>query len=288
MTDPRQLLAAAAQTLADAGVDTPRVDAELLLAELLDLPRSRLLTLADVPEAAAGDYQHWIARRAAREPLQHITGRAPFRNLLISVGPGVFVPRPETELLVDAVLPELAGRVETLVVDLCAGSGALALAVADESPAARVVAVEKSPAAARYLTSNAAGTRVQVVLGDIADPQLLRPLHGAVDVVVSNPPYVPSTTAVSPEVRADPADAVFAGAAGLELLPTVIARAAELLRDGGLLAVEHDDTHEHAVADLLRADGRFTELADHRDLSGRARFATARRCTGHSVLGQDV
>jgi release factor glutamine methyltransferase len=278
----RPLLAAATARLAAAGIDTPHVDAELLLAELLDVPRSRLLTLDDLPDAMAGEYERWLARRADREPLQHITGRAPFRNLMLAVGPGVFVPRPETELLVDAMLPELAGKDAPLVVDLCAGSGALALAIADEAPAARVVAVEKSPAARRYLAANAAGTAVQVVAGDIADPALLRPLDGTVDVVVSNPPYVPAATAVAAEVRADPHDAVFGGPDGLDLLPMVIARAGDLLRAGGLLAVEHDDSHAYAVPELLRADGRFAEVVDHLDLSGRPRFATARRCAGLS------
>ncbi len=288
MTGARRLLAGATARLAAAGIDTARVDAELLLAELLELPRSRLLTLDVVPDAAAEQYGRWIARRAAREPLQHITGRAPFRNLMLAVGPGVFVPRPETELVVDAVLDELATHPDAVVIDLCAGSGALALAVADEAPAARVTAVERSADAARYLRTNAAGTRVEVVTGDVRDPQLLQHLSGTADVVVSNPPYVPDTTEVSAEVRADPPEAVFAGADGLDLLPAVIARAGELLRPGGVLAVEHDDSHGQAVLQLLRGDGRFTELVDHRDLSGRPRFATARRCTGHSALGQDV
>lgn len=288
MTDARRLLADATARLATAGIATPRVDAELLLAELLDLPRGRLLALDGMPDPTAERYERWVARRAAREPLQHITGRAPFRNLMLAVGPGVFVPRPETELLVDAVLGEVTRRGDPLVVDLCAGSGALALAIADESPGARVVAVEQSETATRYLSANAVGTSVQVVTGDIGDRHLLHHLYGLVDVVVSNPPYVPEATQVSSEVRADPPEAVFAGATGLDLLPTVVARSGDLLRPGGLLAVEHDDTHERAVLDLLSADGRFTELADHRDLSGRPRFATARRCTGHSPLGQDV
>jgi release factor glutamine methyltransferase len=282
VTPVRRLLAAATARLAAAGLDTPRVDAELLLAELLAVPRARLVTLDDVPATTAGEYDGWVARRAGREPLQHITGRAPFRNLMLAVGPGVFVPRPETELLVDAVLPELADRAAPLVVDLCAGSGALALAIAAEVPAARVVAVEKSAAAQRYLVENATGTAVQLVAGDIADPDLLRALSGTVDVVVSNPPYVPNGTPVAPEVHADPPEAVFAGADGLGLLPVVVARAGELLRDGGLLAVEHDDSHSAAAVGLLGADGHFAEVADHLDLSGRPRFATARRCTRHS------
>ena len=276
-TEVRALLADATARLAGAGVASSRVDAELLLAALLDVPRSRLLTRDTVPDSVAAEYERWIARRVGREPLQHITGRAPFRNLDLAVGPGVFIPRPETELLVDAVLPDLVGRPEPLVVDLCSGSGALALAIADEVPTAQVVAVEHSSAATRWLRRNAAGSTVQIVTGDVRDPELLRAFHERVDVVVSNPPYVPTSTAVEPEVRADPDDAVFAGPQGLDLLPAVIACAALWLRPNGRLAVEHDATQGSAVPGLLHTDGRFTEIVDHTDLSGRARFTTARR-----------
>ncbi|MBN9618617.1 MAG: peptide chain release factor N(5)-glutamine methyltransferase, partial [Actinobacteria bacterium] len=141
MSGPGPLLAEAAARLRAAGVPSPRVDAELLLAHVLDVARSRLL-LVDVGPAERSAYETALARRVAREPLQHIVGWAPFRHLQVPVGPGVFVPRPETELLVDAVLPALASP-EAVAVDLCSGSGALALALADESPAARVVAVER-------------------------------------------------------------------------------------------------------------------------------------------------
>jgi release factor glutamine methyltransferase len=280
-TEVRGLLADATRRLAGVGIGSARVDAELLLAALLDVPRTRPLTLAAVPAPVAAQYEQEVARRATREPLQHITGHAPFRNLVLAVGPGVFVPRPETELLVDAALPELTARDEPVVVDLCAGSGALALAIADEASNARVVAVEKSPVAIHWLRRNATGTRVQIVTGDIGDRELLRAWSGRVDVVVSNPPYVPAATLVDPEVRADPAEAVFAGVDGLDLIPTVISCAARLLRPGGFVALEHDDTQGEAVPSLLRADGHFIDVADHLDLSGRARFATARRFAGH-------
>jgi release factor glutamine methyltransferase len=275
-------LAEATQRLSAVGISAARVDAELLLAALLDVPRGRLLTRDQVPDSVAAEYDTWVTRRVAREPLQYITGRAPFRNLELAVGPGVFIPRPETELLVDAVLPELTGRTEPIVVDLCAGSGALALAIADEVPAARVVAVEQSFAASRWLQCNAADSTVRVITGDIRDPELLRPLYEHADVVVSNPPYVPTPTEVEPEVLADPTDAVFAGPDGLDLLPIVIARAAQLLRPGGVLAIEHDDTHGNVVPELLTRDGHFAEIADHLDLTGRARYATARRFNPHS------
>lgn len=269
-------LAQAIARLADAGVPTPRVDAELLLAHVLGVPRSRLV-LAPPPDAEAqARFKGLVERRASRVPLQHLTGTAPFRHLELAVGPGVFIPRPETELLVDAVLP-----VTGVVVDLCAGSGALALAIAHEAPGSTVYALERSPAALTWLRRNAEGAHVTVVAGDVRDPSVLSELDGRVDVVVSNPPYVPAAIEVDPEVRADPADAVFAGVDGLDLIPDVIARAAQLLRPGGRFAMEHDDTHAASVPHLLQTDKRWDEVIEHPDLSGRARFVTARRFNGH-------
>lgn len=277
MSRARQLLATAATRLDAAGVSSPRVDAELLLAAALTLPRSRLITQGEIPAAAAQTYADYVARRIAREPLQHITGTAPFRHLELAVGPGVFVPRPETELLVDAVLPHLRALERPRVIDLCAGSGALALAIADEVPGARVVAVESSVAALRWLTGNAVGTDVQVLAADVRDPDLLRALWGQADVVVANPPYVPLCADVAPEVLADPREAVFAGPQGLDLMPVLVARAALLLRSGGIFAVEHDDTQGDAVPALLGSDGRWRSIAAHRDLAERPRYAVARR-----------
>lgn len=277
MSRARELLAGATARLAAAGVPSPRVDAEILLAALLDTSRTSLVTRDTVPASVAATFDEHVTRRAAREPLQHITGVAPFRHIQVAVGPGVFVPRPETELLVDAVLPHLREVGAPTVVDLCAGSGALALAVADEVPDARVVAVEVSDAALSWLTRNAADTPVRVVAGDVRDPELLRLLYGVVDAVVANPPYVPRPADVAPEVRADPGEAVFAGTDGLELMSALIARAAQLLKPGGMLAVEHDDTHGAAVPALLESDGHWTSISGRRDLAGRPRYAVAIR-----------
>ncbi|MDT4892055.1 MAG: release factor glutamine methyltransferase [Pseudonocardiales bacterium] len=271
------LLAEAAHRLATAGVLSPRVDAELLLAHALGIERVRLSIVDSVLPAVAEAFRASVTRRAGREPLQHIVGTAPFRYLVLPVGAGVFVPRPETELLVDAVLPHLAGRPQPVVVDLCSGSGALALALATELPGAAVYAVELLEPALHWLRRNAEGTGVQVVGGDVADPGLLGELAGRADAVVSNPPYVPLATPVEPEVRADPAEAVFAGVDGLAVIPDVLARAAQLLRPGGVLALEHDDTHAEAVPRLLAAAGAWRDVADRRDLSGRPRFAVAVR-----------
>jgi release factor glutamine methyltransferase len=274
----RTLLAEAANALRDADVPSARVDAELLLAHCLGIDRSRLALAGAVPERPAAAFRAMAARRASREPLQHIVGAAAFRRIVVAVGPGVFVPRPETELLVDAVLPRLRTMAQPVVVDLCAGSGALAIAVADEVPTARVYAVEQASAALAWLRRNAdAHARITVVAGDVADAQLLADLSGQVDAVLSNPPYVPAGAQVAAEVRHDPPESIFAGPDGLAVITAVIRTAVRLLRPGGVLAVEHDETHEQAARQLLTTDGRWLDVADHRDLTGRPRYLTARR-----------
>lgn len=277
MSVVRSMLNEASDRLAAAGVDAARTNAEQLLAHSLGVSRSALLLRDDVPAAARREFEVLVARRAAREPLQYLVGTAAFRHLSLEVGPGVFIPRPETELLIDAVLPELYGLAESIAVDLGAGSGALGLAIAQESPGTRVIAVERSPAALSWLRRNCAGSTVEVVAADLADRRLLRELDGAIDVVVSNPPYVPWAAPVGPEVRHDPAEAVFAGPDGLAAMPELIQAAARLLRAGGVLALEHDDSQGHSLPGLLEADGRWDDIVERADLSGRPRFATARR-----------
>ncbi len=277
MPEVSVLLADATKRLAAAGVASPRVDAEFLLADALGLGRGALAARTQVSQPVADDFEQRLARRARREPLQHILGTAAFRHVEVAVGPGVFVPRPETELLVDAVLADLTSTSGPTAVDLCSGSGALALAIADEVPGARVVAVENDHAALGWLRRNAAGTPIEIIGGDVGDPTLLSALHGRVDVVVCNPPYVPDRTPVEPEVRADPPGAVFAGVAGLDLMSTVIRAAGQLLRSGGVLALEHDETHAGAVLDLVRSSGWWTETTGHVDLAGRDRYVTTRR-----------
>ncbi|MFI7434642.1 peptide chain release factor N(5)-glutamine methyltransferase [Micromonospora haikouensis] len=280
---PTVAVARAARVLAAAGIDAPRAEAELLAAHVLGVPRGRLALADGLTPDQLDRYDALVARRADREPLQHLTGSAAFRHLELAVGPGVFVPRPETELLAGWGVDQ-ARAGSALVVDLCSGSGAIALAVAQEAPAARVVAVERSPAALAWLRRNAAdraaaGDRpVEVVAADVTDPGLLGDLEGRVDVLLCNPPYVPRAVEVPPEVAAyDPDEAVFGGADGLDVIRPVLARAARLLRPGGVLGVEHDDTHGAAVPALLVADGRYEAVEEHRDLAGRPRFATARR-----------
>jgi release factor glutamine methyltransferase len=275
-TTVRTLVAEATQLLAAAGVESARVDATLLLEHVLGASRAALVTVRSVEADDGVRFRELVARRAGREPLQYLTGEAPFRFTMVAVGPGVFIPRPETELLIDAVLPALRAISAPVAVDLCAGSGALAVALADEVPTARVIAIERSPAALAWLERNAAGRGIDVVAGDIRTPDLCRDLEGLVDVIVSNPPYVPTTTAVSPEVGHDPAEAVFAGVDGLAVLPAVIASARRLLRRGGVVAIEHDETQAAAVLALFD-DAGWTAATDHHDLTGRDRYVTAVR-----------
>lgn len=281
--ESRALLADAARTLAAAGIESPRVDAELLLAHVTRRSRAGLITLSEVPEDDAARFAALVGQRADRVPLQHLTGRAAFRHLELAVGPGVFVPRPETELLVEWALARLAGLDGPIVVDLGSGSGAIALSIAHEHPGARVTAVERDPGAIAWTRHNAltragAGdTPVGVVAGDMTDPALLSELDGRVDVVVSNPPYVPDGARVPREVADhDPPLALWGGPDGLDVVRGMLGVAARLLRPGGRLGIEHADQQGTALPALVRAHGGYTDVEDHPDLTGRPRFTTAR------------
>jgi len=281
----RAQIAAAARRLAGAGVPSPAHDAEELAGHVLGVPRSRLALAGPLTREQQDRYAELVEQRAARVPLQHLTGVAGFRRLELAVGPGVFVPRPETEVLVDWALAELAGVPEPLVVDLCAGSGAVALALANELPGhPRVQAVERDRSALAWAQRNAearsAAGDPAVVLhrGDICDPLLLADLAGAVDLVTANPPYVPHGSVLEPEVaRHDPPAALWGGADGLDLVRRVEHAAARLLRPGGAVAVEHADVQGESVPAVFGRTGRWTDVTDHPDLAGRPRFVTARR-----------
>jgi release factor glutamine methyltransferase len=259
--------------LSAAGIDAPRTNAELLAAEVLGVPRGGLMLAPGLDADAAARFDQLVRARATHRPLQHLTGTAPFRLRELAVGPGVFIPRPETELLVDWALSAVRDRAAPVVVDLCSGTGAIALSVAEEHPGAVVYAVENSPEALPWLRRNA-GSDIEVVAADATDPTTLSTMDGQVDLVLCNPPYVPDDNPVPPEVAHDPKPAVFGGPDGLDVIRKVIPRAAALLRPGGWLGIEHDDSHADAVPALLRGWG---EVTDHRDLAGRPRFATARR-----------
>ncbi len=274
---PRAAQQTAVARLAAAGVPSPEHDAAELLAHVLGTDRSRLPLVEDVSTAALEEYDALVVRRADREPLQHLTGRAWFRHVELAVGPGVFVPRPETELLAGWAVEAATGLERPVVVDLCTGSGAIAMAVADEVPQARVHAVELDEPAYRWAERNLAGTGVDLRQGDFATA--FDDLAGTVDVVVCNPPYVPleAWESVAPEARDhDPHLALFSGADGLDAIRVLAVRAADLLRPGGALGVEHADVQGEAVPAVLTATGRWIEVRDHSDLAGRPRFTTAR------------
>ena len=276
MTLLREAILAATATLARAGIDSARTDAELLAAHLVGTDRGRL-ALLDAPGPEFFDrFDQAIATRAQRTPLQHITGTAPFGPVQLHVGPGVFTPRPETEAMLEWALAQpLPG--DAVILDLCTGSGALAIALASQRPRARVIAVDDDAMALGYARRNAAGTTVRLVHGDVTDAGLLAELIGSVDLVVANPPYIPIGTALEPEVaRHDPAHALFAGADGMAVIEPLVGRAADWLKPGGLLVVEHDDTTSEATARIMIRAGVFGDITAHRDLTGRPRFVTAR------------
>ena len=263
-------------TAALAQVPSPRVDAELLAAHLLyDGSRSRLQHAALMGERLTPDqvaeYEALVARRVCREPLQHITGSAPFYRLELAVGPGVFVPRPETELLVEEALKALNTRTDSAtgalrIVDLCTGSGAIAAAIKSELPNAQVFAVELSEDAIPYTRKNLEPLGVHLVQGDALTA--LPELAGTFDAVLSNPPYIPPAN-----VPADPDMALYGGGEdGMQMPSAIAARAFELLTPGGLFIMEHDDTQEEAVAELLGRIG-FEGCYPVRDLNNRPRHS---------------
>jgi release factor glutamine methyltransferase len=276
----RDLIADATRELSEAGVASPRHDAEALAAYVLRAPRAQLLAHPEALSEHQSAYRAAIGRRAAREPLQHIIGTAPFRHLELLVGPGVLIPRPETELLVDEALAWLAAATVTRpwIVDLGTGSGALALALASEWPSSRVWAVELDPHALAWATRNIAATGLPVglVAGDMAGA--LPDLNGRVDVLVSNPPYLPLDLVerLEPEVREhDPHGALFAGLDALAGIKTVETAARRLVRPGGLVVVEHGcDQGESAPACF---GSGWEQVREHQDLAGRPRYVTAVR-----------
>ena len=274
MTDDwRFLIESATKLLGQRGIDSPRVDAELLAAHVAGIPRTRLL-IADDPTAEQGtEYMRLVAERSWRKPLQHLTGAAPFRYGELEVGPGVFVPRPETELLVDWALEHLPEG--GVVIDACSGSGAVAHSIATERPDGRVWAIEADPDAFEWMEANLRGTAAVPVLADAVAEGTLAELDGQVDLVVANPPYVPMDMEVAPEVDFDPTGAVYADAAGLAVIHPLAFRASRWLKPGGWYGFEHDDSHGRSAPEILRVAG-FTDVEDHQDLAGRARFATGK------------
>jgi release factor glutamine methyltransferase len=278
-------IAIATARLAEAGVESPRTDAELIAARLHGVSRAELHLVPD----AGFDPRFWddVARREAREPLQHITGQAFFRYLELAVGPGVFVPRQETEVMTGWVIDRLAEMdvAEPVVADLGTGSGAIALSIAQEVPRAVVHAVEADPLARQWTERNIASVaaasphtagRVTLHSGDFA--ATLPELDGQLDMVVSNPPYIPAGAWVPPEVgEYDPATALWGGADGLDAVRVIERTARRLLRPGGLLAIEHGAQQGAAVYWVFGEDSGWRDTRNNVDLAGRDRFVTAAR-----------
>jgi release factor glutamine methyltransferase len=278
--DVRSRVRSATAVLAAAGVASPGYDAAELLAHVLGTSRGALPTAAPLTEAQQQVYEQLVARRARREPLQHLTGTSAFRYVELAVGPGVFVPRPETEVLagwgVDAARAVVAQGREPVVVDLCTGSGAIALAVATEVPQARVHAVELSEEAYAWASRNLVGSGVDLRQGDMAEA--FHDLDGTVDVVLCNPPYIPleAYESVAPEARDhDPSLALWSGDDGLVAMRVLERVAARLLRPGGVVGAEHADVQGESAPAVFRGTERWVDVRDHRDLAGRSRYLTA-------------
>src|SRR5882724_6829710 len=265
-------IALATARLAEAGVESPRADAELIAAHVHNVKRGELHTVPDV----AFDARFWadIARRANREPLQHITGHAYFRYLDLDVGPGVFVPRPETEVMTGWAIDRLREMdvAEPVAIDLGTGSGAIALSIAQEVPRARVHAVEADPLARGWAERNI----TRYVDSYTAGLAALASLAGTVDLVVSNPPYIPVGADVPPEVgEYDPPAALWSGTDGLDAMRAVERVARRLLRPGGLVAAEHGWQQGAAVYWVFSEEAGWRDTRNHKDLAGRDRFVTA-------------
>lgn len=273
----RQVRQEAARVLAEAGVPSPEYDADALLSHVLGVARGDLALVDSVTPDQQSTFEALLARRAAREPLQHLTGTVGFRFVELAVGPGVFVPRPETELLAGWAVEVARTLEQPVVVDLCTGSGAIAKAIAHEVPGASVYAVELGESAYDWASRNLAGTGVELRHGDMAEA--FPELAGQVDVVTCNPPYIPleAWESVAPEARDhDPELALFSGGDGLDAMRVVERRAAMLLKPSGMVGAEHADVQGDSAPAVFRGAGRWAEVTDHLDLAGRPRFVTAR------------
>jgi len=278
----RSLVEGAASLLADAGVQSPRHDATALAAHVLGQERLELALAPPVPDGFAEEFAGLVERRRSREPLQHLVGSTGFRYLTLLVEPGVFVPRPETEVVAQVAIEEAARLTDPLVVDLCCGAGGIALSVATEVPTARVVAVDLALEAVDLTRRNAVAVQAELRVehGDVADPTLLHELDGTVDVLVANPPYIPpDAEPVDPEVRDhDPDLALYGGGLdGLDVPRAVLRAAARLLVPGGLLVMEHAEVQDAAARAAALDTGAFVDVESRPDLTGRPRMLVARR-----------
>jgi release factor glutamine methyltransferase len=277
MTNLASFLKETAERFRIAGIASYQADAEVLIAHFLDCSRGELIAKAFVDQAFKPSEAliYAIERRAKREPLQHLTGVAHFRDLSLFVGPGVFIPRPETESVVSIGLSFMEARVNPKALDIGTGSGAIAIALATET-GARVDAIEKSDVAAGYAQKNivASGATVNLMVGDFRELKLD---FGSYDLVISNPPYIPqSAVPVDPEVRDyDPELALYGGEDGLDLIRELIELSYLLLAPSGMLVLEHADGQSDMVCELLLAN--WQNVRAHPDPTGRLRSVSATR-----------
>ena len=294
MTTARSLLIDATQRLTASGIESARTDAELLLCHVLDVSRARLLTVDELTREQRMRFEGLLSKRMSRYPLQHLTGLAPFRYLELDIGPGALVPRPETEVVVETAVRHLRTLPEGAhVLDLCSGAGPIAIAIATEVANCHVVAIEKYADAQQWGRRNAEkyatriaeqGSVLTFVDGDVTDSAPYAPYAHSIDVVVSNPPYIPNGMVPrDPEVSMhDPKEALFGGADGMDVIRPLLDGAAYVLKDGGLLVIEHADVQGEAAGDagvpaIVRAHADFEDVVDHNDLTARPRYTVARR-----------
>ena len=266
-----------------AGISSSSVDAELLGCFILEIDRSELTLLAignqSFPESKLPEFLEAVQRREKREPLQHITGFAPFRHLELEVGPGVFIPRPETEQLVELAMEKIQSVSNPLIVDLCSGSGAIAISLSTELDSSTVYAVELSKEAFEYLTRNF--QKYGLDIRKLKNENLttaLDELQGKVHLVVSNPPYIPDAAVpIDLEVKLhDPSAALYGGEDGLDVIREISTRALYLLSPGGYLVLEHANTQAPAIGELLLSQG-WQEIVSSQDLTGKNRMISAVR-----------
>lgn len=273
----RQIIGDATAALTAAGIDSASADAERLAAHVAGIDRGRLF-MFEPDESFRRRYRDIVSARARRIPLQHLTGTAAFGPVDLFVGPGVFVPRPETESLLEWALAQPLPK-SPVIVDLCTGSAALAVALARARPQAAVIAVDDSPDALAYARRNIVGTQVELIAADVTADALLTDLRGRVDLIVANPPYIPLGADLEPEVaQHDPEHALFGGPDGMVVIEPLVAHAARLLRRGsGRIGVEHDDTTAPATVAVFDRTAAFDDVTSRHDLAGRPRFVTATR-----------
>jgi release factor glutamine methyltransferase len=296
----RDALGAATVQLSESGIESARVDAELLLCHVLECDRTALLIRDSISEDELEEFIQFVAFRSARVPLQHLTGKAAFRRIEIAVGPGVLIPRPETELLVDKAIDFVRDISEPVIVDLCSGSAAMSVSLAIEIPCSEVHALEFVDEAFAWGQKTVRDHVAEIAMvgsimslhhGDVrgCEGRELKSLAGKVDVIVANPPYIPSAAIPrDPEVyQYEPHEALFGGEDGMEFVSAIISAAKVLLKPGGLLVMEHGDNQGEdgtpSVPKVLRASGVFTSVSDHNDLAGRPRFTTGVRNADLSI-----